>query len=105
MAMSGFKPGETFSFVNFFNTTNNPWYPSKRYLSNVRIFYSYVFEDLDDFVRLGGLGHGGDVEDDPLRHGDDREAEVKVKEVEEVLLQERCRGHLYTDRPVAAQQF
>lgn len=63
----------------------------------VVIFYAYIFEDLDDFVWLGGLGHGGDVQDDPLRHGDAGEAEVKVQEVEEVLLQEGCPGHLYTD--------
>ena len=27
-----------------------------------------LLQDLDDPVRLGGLGDGGDIKDDPLRH-------------------------------------
>ena len=29
---------------------------------------THLLQDLDDPVRLGGLGDGGDVKDDPLRH-------------------------------------
>merc|ERR1719150_3580122 len=36
-----------------------------RHLAHVHLGF---FKDLDDFIRLGGLGHGGDVQDDPLGH-------------------------------------
>ena len=44
-----------------------------------KLIFAYFFEDLDDFFGLSGLGHRGDVEDDPLGHGvgggDDAEVE------------------------------
>merc|ERR1719150_3598864 len=55
-----------------------------RHLAHVHLGF---FKDLDDFVRFGGLGHGGDVQDDPLGHagagagGDDGEGEAEVAEV------------------------
>ena len=63
---------------------------------NVKTKTAYFFEDLDDFIRLGGLGHGGDVQDDPLGHagagGDDGAGEA---EVAEVLQLGGGGGHLY----------